>query len=58
MAYTYCAYWKNATTLDEVKEQNSILIAQKMKLEKGMRVLRILVVDGEVLQNTSRKSME
>lgn len=38
MAYT-CAYWKNANTLDESQRAKFDLIANKMGLKKGMRVL-------------------
>jgi len=38
LAYT-CAYWKNAATLDEAQEAKFDLIARKIGLKKGMRVL-------------------
>lgn len=38
LAYT-CAYWKNSTTLDEAQRQKFDLIAKKVGLKKGMRVL-------------------
>lgn len=40
MAYT-CGYWKNATTLDQAQIAKFDLIAQKLKLKKGMSVLDI-----------------
>ncbi len=36
-----CAYWKEATTLDEAQENKLDLICRKLQLEKGMRVLDI-----------------
>lgn len=36
-----CGYWKNATTLDEAQEHKLDLIARKLQLEPGMRVLDI-----------------
>lgn len=38
LAYT-CAYWKNAKTLDEAQKEKFDLIAKKVGLKKGMRVL-------------------
>lgn len=38
LAYT-CAYWKKAATLDEAQTAKFDLIAEKMHLEPGMRVL-------------------
>ncbi|HSX10740.1 MAG TPA: cyclopropane fatty acyl phospholipid synthase [Chlamydiales bacterium] len=38
LAYT-CAYWKNAHSLDEAQKQKFDLIAKKVGLKKGMRVL-------------------
>jgi cyclopropane-fatty-acyl-phospholipid synthase len=40
MVYT-CAYWKNATNLDEAQEAKLELICQKLRLKKGMKVLDI-----------------
>ena len=40
MVYT-CAYWKDATTLDEAQEAKLDLVCRKMKLEPGMRVLDV-----------------
>lgn len=40
MAYT-CAYWKNAANLDEAQRNKFDLIAKKMGLKKGMRVLEL-----------------
>ena len=36
-----CAYWKNATTLDEAQENKLDLICKKLILKPGMRVLDI-----------------
>src|SRR5690606_29611038 len=36
-----CAYWKDATTLDEAQERKLDLICRKLKLEAGQRVLDI-----------------
>ena len=36
-----CGYWKNATDLDEAQEHKLDLIARKLRLEPGMRVLDI-----------------
>ena len=36
-----CGYWKEATTLDEAQEHKLDLIARKLQLETGMRVLDI-----------------
>lgn len=38
LAYT-CAYWKNSTTLDEAQNKKFDLIAKKLDLKPGMRVL-------------------
>ena len=38
LAYT-CAYWKNAANLDEAQEAKFDLIAKKIRLKPGMRVL-------------------
>ncbi len=38
LSYT-CAYWKNATDLDEAQRSKFDLIAKKMGLKKGMKVL-------------------
>ncbi|HZV44616.1 MAG TPA: cyclopropane fatty acyl phospholipid synthase [Saprospiraceae bacterium] len=40
MVYT-CAYWKDATTLDEAQENKMELACRKLKLEPGMRLLDI-----------------
>lgn len=40
MAYS-CGYWKNATTLEEAQIAKYDLIARKLNLKKGMRVLDI-----------------
>jgi len=40
MVYT-CAYWKNASTLDEAQEHKLDLVCRKIGLETGMRVLDI-----------------
>lgn len=40
MVYS-CAYWKNATTLDEAQEAKLDLVCRKMYLQPGMRVLDI-----------------
>lgn len=40
MQYT-CAYWKGARTLDEAQENKLHLIAKKLWLEPGMRVLEL-----------------
>lgn len=40
MAYT-CAYWKNASTLDEAQINKFRLIADKLQLKPGMRVLDV-----------------
>ena len=36
-----CAYWKNATTLDEAQEAKLDLVCRKLDLQPGMRVLDI-----------------
>ena len=36
-----CAYWKDAATLDEAQEHKLDLIARKLRLEPGMKVLDI-----------------
>ena len=36
-----CGYWKDAATLDEAQEHKLDLIARKLRLEPGMRVLDI-----------------
>ena len=36
-----CAYWKDAETLDEAQERKLDLIARKLRLEPGMKVLDI-----------------
>jgi cyclopropane-fatty-acyl-phospholipid synthase len=36
-----CAYWKNASTLDEAQENKLDLICRKIELKPGMRVLDI-----------------
>lgn len=36
-----CGYWKNAKNLDEAQINKMELIAQKLKLEPGMKVLDI-----------------
>jgi len=40
MNYT-CAYWKNATNLDEAQEAKLELVCRKIRLEPGMRVLEL-----------------
>lgn len=40
MIYT-CAYWKNATTLDEAQEQKLKLTCEKLELNPGMTILDI-----------------
>ncbi|MGD8689441.1 MAG: cyclopropane fatty acyl phospholipid synthase [Gammaproteobacteria bacterium] len=40
MVYT-CAYWKDATNLDEAQEAKLDLVCRKLGLQKGMRVLDI-----------------
>lgn len=40
MVYT-CAYWKNATNLEEAQEAKLDLVCRKMKLEPGMTVLDV-----------------
>ncbi|NJB84700.1 cyclopropane-fatty-acyl-phospholipid synthase [Lewinella marina] len=40
MTYT-CAYWKNATTLDEAQEAKLDLVCRKIGLQPGMKVLDI-----------------
>ncbi|WP_420885326.1 cyclopropane fatty acyl phospholipid synthase [Candidatus Protochlamydia phocaeensis] len=40
MAYS-CAYWKNASNLDEAQEAKLELICQKLYLKPGMRILDI-----------------
>jgi cyclopropane-fatty-acyl-phospholipid synthase len=40
MTYS-CAYWKNATTLDEAQEKKFDLICQKLNFKKGMHILDI-----------------
>ena len=36
-----CAYWRNAETLDAAQEAKLVLIANKLQIEAGMRVLDI-----------------
>ena len=36
-----CAYWENATTLDEAQEKKLNLLCRKLYLQRGMRVLDI-----------------
>ena len=36
-----CAYWKNATTLDEAQQEKLDLVCRKLNLRPGMRVLDI-----------------
>ena len=36
-----CAYWKNAETLDQAQERKLELIARKLQIEPGMRLLDI-----------------
>jgi cyclopropane-fatty-acyl-phospholipid synthase len=36
-----CAFWKNATTLDEAQEAKLDMVCRKLKLKPGMRVLDI-----------------
>ncbi len=40
MIYT-CAYWKNATTLDEAQEHKLDLVCRKLYLQPGMHILDI-----------------
>ncbi|NTW15669.1 MAG: cyclopropane fatty acyl phospholipid synthase [Candidatus Moranbacteria bacterium] len=40
MVYT-CAYWKDATTLDEAQEAKLDLVCRKLRLRPGMRILDI-----------------
>jgi cyclopropane-fatty-acyl-phospholipid synthase len=40
MQYT-CAYWKDASTLDEAQEKKLSLICRKLQLAPGMRVLEL-----------------
>ena len=40
MVYT-CAYWKDATTLEEAQEAKLDLVCRKLGLEPGMRVLEL-----------------
>lgn len=40
MAYS-CGYWKNASTLDQAQENKFDIIAKKLGMQKGMRVLDI-----------------
>src|SRR5260370_39911687 len=40
MQYT-CAYWKDATTLDQAQENKLDLICRKLKLAPGMKVLEL-----------------
>jgi len=40
LAYS-CAYWKNATTLDEAQEAKLELICQKLGVKPGMKILEI-----------------
>lgn len=40
MIYT-CAYWKNATTLEQAQEAKLDLVCRKLRLERGMSVLDI-----------------
>lgn len=40
MQYT-CAYWKNAKNLDEAQENKLDLVAKKLKLKPGMKVLEL-----------------
>lgn len=49
MVYT-CAYWENANTLDEAQEAKLRLTCQKLKLEKGMKLLDIGCGFGSLLK--------
>ena len=40
LTYT-CAYWKNATTLDQAQEDKLDLVCRKLGLQKGQRILDI-----------------
>lgn len=40
MSYS-CAYWKNAKNLNEAQQNKLKLIAEKLKLKEGMKVLDI-----------------
>jgi cyclopropane-fatty-acyl-phospholipid synthase len=40
MTYS-CAYWRDATTLDEAQERKLDLVCRKLGLERGMRVLDV-----------------
>jgi cyclopropane-fatty-acyl-phospholipid synthase len=50
-----CAYWKDAETLDEAQEHKLDLIARKLELEPGMKVLDIGCGWGGALHYLSEK---
>ncbi len=50
-----CAYWKNATTLEEAQESKLDLICRKLKLAKGMRLLDIGCGWGGLLEFAARR---
>jgi cyclopropane-fatty-acyl-phospholipid synthase len=50
-----CAYWKHATTLEEAQEHKLDLIARKLELEPGMKVLDIGCGWGGALHYLSEK---
>src|SRR5262249_38727778 len=54
MTYS-CAYWKNATNLDEAQEAKLELICQKMYLKPGMKVLDIGCGWGSFAKYASEK---
>lgn len=54
MVYT-CAYWKNASNLDQAQEEKLALTCQKLKLEPGMTVLDIGCGWGSFAQYAAEK---
>ncbi|GAL16566.1 cyclopropane-fatty-acyl-phospholipid synthase [Vibrio maritimus] len=54
MTYT-CAYWKDASTLDEAQEKKLDLICRKIGLEPGMRVLDIGCGWGSLMNYAAEK---
>ena len=54
MAYS-CGYWKDATTLEQAQEAKFDLIARKLHLEPGMRILDIGSGWGGFLRYVTKK---
>lgn len=54
MTYT-CAYWKNASTLDQAQEHKLDLVCRKLQLAPGMRVLDIGCGWGSFMQFAAQR---